>query len=78
MHNNADRPFTVIGEGAVVAAGTVVARPGGRARLEPVRQISSHTGGPHVFVLVSGVWRVEMQGGGGRQRGALATDDNAA
>ncbi|OWA11993.1 hypothetical protein B9W62_08115 [Streptomyces sp. CS113] len=26
----------------------------------------------------SGVWCVQLQGGGGRQRGALATDDNAA
>ncbi|QFI45552.1 hypothetical protein FQ762_29430 [Streptomyces coelicolor A3(2)] len=26
----------------------------------------------------SGVWRVQLQGGGGRQRGALATDGNAA
>ncbi|TGN74919.1 hypothetical protein E5083_22505 [Streptomyces bauhiniae] len=26
----------------------------------------------------SEAWCVQMQGGGGRQRGALATDDNAA
>ncbi|QFI40505.1 hypothetical protein FQ762_00990 [Streptomyces coelicolor A3(2)] len=26
----------------------------------------------------SGVWCVQVQGGGGRQGGALATDDNAA
>ncbi|THA99540.1 hypothetical protein E6R61_03070 [Streptomyces sp. LRa12] len=26
----------------------------------------------------SGVWCVQLQGGGGRQGGALATDDNAA
>ncbi len=26
----------------------------------------------------SGVWCVQLQGGGGRQRGALTTDDNAA
>ena len=26
----------------------------------------------------SGAWRVQLQGGGGSQRGALATDDNAA
>ncbi|MEU1116344.1 aldo/keto reductase, partial [Streptomyces sp. NPDC005879] len=32
--------------------------------LGPVRRIRSHPGGPRVFVLVSGVWRVEMQGGG--------------
>ncbi|QCR48880.1 hypothetical protein EF919_08310 [Streptomyces sp. WAC02707] len=26
----------------------------------------------------SGAWCVQLQGGGGRQRGALTTDDNAA
>ncbi|WP_078594759.1 Ku protein [Streptomyces sp. NRRL S-920] len=35
--------------------------------------------GEHATVHeMSGVWCVEMQGGGGRQRGALSTDDNAA
>ncbi|UJV40504.1 hypothetical protein CVT30_12100 [Streptomyces sp. AMCC400023] len=27
---------------------------------------------------MSGAWRVQLQGGGGSQRGALGTDDNAA
>ncbi|BFO16452.1 hypothetical protein SHKM778_28400 [Streptomyces sp. KM77-8] len=48
------------------------------AVLGPVRRIKSEEANGAFAARLSGVWCVRLQGGGGRQGGALATDDNAA